>query len=186
MPGTLGNLTVMHYYWKTKQFMNLKNEKKMKWKMADYDVSVRLTWIPDLIVGLSAAGEFKIMVKEAGKLHIPLLAIVDSESDPLHVTYPLHSNDDHIVAAFVYVQFFLICIQKGLKLNRLLIKQLMLKNTVPVSEKDKLKYFKNELLFDKRKRTEKYHKKQQKIINDMLAEAEKQKKYERVGPIRHE
>ncbi|MDR2598179.1 MAG: 30S ribosomal protein S2 [Holosporales bacterium] len=74
--------------------------------------------IPDLVVVIDTIRE-DIAVKEAIKLEIPIIAIVDSNSDPDGITYPVPGNDDAIKAINLYCDLFanavLEGIQKGMK-----------------------------------------------------------------------
>ena len=49
--------------------------------------------LPDLIVIVDAQYE-DTAIKEARRLDIPTIAIVDSNTDPNKVTYPIPANDD--------------------------------------------------------------------------------------------
>ena len=49
--------------------------------------------VPDLIFVIDTNKE-KIAIDEANRLNIPVAAIVDSNSDPDHITYPIPGNDD--------------------------------------------------------------------------------------------
>lgn len=50
---------------------------------------------PDAIVVVDSAREYNA-VREARKLHIPIIAMVDSNADPDLIDYPIVSNDDAI------------------------------------------------------------------------------------------
>jgi small subunit ribosomal protein S2 len=49
--------------------------------------------VPDLIFVIDTNKE-KIAIDEANRLNIPVAAIVDSNCDPDHITYPIPGNDD--------------------------------------------------------------------------------------------
>ena len=49
--------------------------------------------IPDLIFIIDTNYE-KLAIKEAVKLHIPIIAILDTNSDPTDIDYPIPGNDD--------------------------------------------------------------------------------------------
>jgi len=49
--------------------------------------------IPDLIFIIDTNYE-KLAIKEAAKLNIPIIAIVDTNSDPTDIDYPIPGNDD--------------------------------------------------------------------------------------------
>jgi len=53
----------------------------------------KLKQVPDLLI-LASASEDKIALKEATQLNIPVIAICDTNIDPLKVTYPIPANDD--------------------------------------------------------------------------------------------
>src|SRR5690242_11894265 len=53
--------------------------------------------LPDIIVVIDTNKE-AIAVQEAGRLNIPVVAVLDSNSDPEGVAYPIPGNDDAIRA----------------------------------------------------------------------------------------
>jgi small subunit ribosomal protein S2 len=53
--------------------------------------------LPDIVYVVDPRKE-SIAVKEARKVQIPLLAIVDSNCDPTEIDYPIPGNDDAIRA----------------------------------------------------------------------------------------
>jgi small subunit ribosomal protein S2 len=57
--------------------------------------------LPDILFIIDTNKE-KIAVDEARKLNIPVVAVVDSNSDPDGVTYPVPGNDDAIRAITLY------------------------------------------------------------------------------------
>ena len=57
--------------------------------------------LPDILFIIDTNKE-KLAVEEANKLHIPVVAILDSNSDPAGVTYPVPGNDDAIRAITLY------------------------------------------------------------------------------------
>ena len=59
--------------------------------------------IPNLMFVIDTNKE-QIAVKEARKLGIPVVAVVDSNCDPDEVTYPIPGNDDAIRAIQLYVR----------------------------------------------------------------------------------
>ncbi len=52
-----------------------------------------MTKIPDMIFIIDTNAE-DLAVKEASKLNIPIVAIVDSNSDPTRINFPIPGNDD--------------------------------------------------------------------------------------------
>jgi small subunit ribosomal protein S2 len=57
--------------------------------------------LPDILFIIDTNKE-KLAVEEAVKLGIPVIAILDSNSDPTGVTYPIPGNDDAIRAITLY------------------------------------------------------------------------------------
>ncbi len=57
--------------------------------------------LPDILFIIDTNKE-KLAVEEANKLGIPVIAILDSNSDPSGVTYPVPGNDDAIRAITLY------------------------------------------------------------------------------------
>ena len=57
--------------------------------------------LPDILFIIDTNKE-KLAVEEANKLGIPVIAILDSNSDPTGVTYPIPGNDDAIRAITLY------------------------------------------------------------------------------------
>jgi small subunit ribosomal protein S2 len=57
--------------------------------------------LPDILFIIDTIKE-NIAVEEATKLGLPVVAIVDSNSDPTHITYPIPGNDDASRAIELY------------------------------------------------------------------------------------
>ena len=57
--------------------------------------------LPDILFVIDTNKE-KLAVEEANKLNIPVVAVLDSNSDPQGVTYPIPGNDDAIRAITMY------------------------------------------------------------------------------------
>ena len=65
-----------------------------KLKLADQHRGIKdMRRLPDLVVIVDAQYE-DTAIKEARRLDIPTIAIVDSNTDPNKVTYPIPANDD--------------------------------------------------------------------------------------------
>ena len=79
-----------------------------------------MTKIPDMIFIIDTNVE-DLAVKEAIKLNIPIVAIVDTNSDPTGITYPIPGNDDARRAINLYCE---------------LIKQTILDAQKHISKKD--------------------------------------------------
>ncbi len=65
---------------------------------------------PDLIVVFDVIKD-KIAVKEATKLNIPVVAIVDTNADPENIDYIIPGNDDALRSINLYKNYFLETIQ---------------------------------------------------------------------------
>jgi small subunit ribosomal protein S2 len=57
--------------------------------------------LPDILFIIDTNKE-KLAVEEANKLHIPVVAVLDSNSDPTGVTFPIPGNDDALRAISLY------------------------------------------------------------------------------------
>ena len=60
--------------------------------------------LPDLIFVLDTVKE-QIAIQEATKLNIPIAAVIDSNSNPEGITYPIPGNDDSTKAIALYCDF---------------------------------------------------------------------------------
>ncbi|MBQ9335534.1 MAG: 30S ribosomal protein S2 [Alphaproteobacteria bacterium] len=70
--------------------------------------------LPDLVIVIDTIRE-SIAVKEAVKLGIPVIAIVDSNSSPDEITYPIPGNDDATKAIDLYCNLFSSAVLEGLQ-----------------------------------------------------------------------
>src|SRR5208283_2084730 len=59
-------------------------------------------------------GHEKIAVAEAARCGIPCIALVDTNSDPSLVTYPIPGNDDAVKSVRIIVETVVASIQAGL------------------------------------------------------------------------
>jgi len=57
--------------------------------------------LPDMLFVIDTNKE-SIAIQEAAKLHIPVVAVIDSNSDPAGVTFPIPGNDDAMRAIDLY------------------------------------------------------------------------------------
>ena len=65
---------------------------------------------PDLLIVFDVIKD-KIAVREATKLNIPVVAIVDSNADPENIDYIIPGNDDALRSISLYKKYFLETIQ---------------------------------------------------------------------------
>jgi small subunit ribosomal protein S2 len=70
--------------------------------------------LPDILFVIDTLKE-NIAIEEATKLGLPVIAIVDSNSDPSHITYPVPGNDDASRAIELYCELASQAILDGLE-----------------------------------------------------------------------
>ncbi|VDK84598.1 unnamed protein product [Onchocerca ochengi] len=73
--------------------------------------------LPDTIIFLSTLTsvlEKHPAIREAAKMVIPTVGIVDSNADPTYITYPIPGNDDSVSS----VQYFMDCFVKAIKMGK--------------------------------------------------------------------
>ena len=70
--------------------------------------------LPDIIFVIDTNKE-AIAVQEANKLKIPVVAVLDSNSDPAGVSYPIPGNDDAMRAVHLYCELVSNAVLDGLQ-----------------------------------------------------------------------
>jgi small subunit ribosomal protein S2 len=70
--------------------------------------------LPDLLFVIDTNKE-SIAVEEARRLNIPVIAVLDSNSDPKGVTYPIPGNDDALRAVATYCELMANAVLDGLQ-----------------------------------------------------------------------
>ena len=70
--------------------------------------------LPDILVVIDTNKE-QIAVAEAKKLGIPVVAVVDSNSDPEGITYPIPGNDDALRAVALYCDLMVGAVLDGIQ-----------------------------------------------------------------------
>ena len=70
--------------------------------------------LPDVLVVIDTNKEH-IAVTEARTLQIPVVAVLDSNSDPNGITYPVPGNDDAIRAIGLYCELFADAVLDGIQ-----------------------------------------------------------------------
>ncbi|MEJ0063004.1 MAG: 30S ribosomal protein S2 [Alphaproteobacteria bacterium] len=70
--------------------------------------------LPDILFVIDSNKE-SIAVEEATKLGIPVVAILDSNSDPSHITYPIPGNDDAARAVELYCELAALSVLDGIE-----------------------------------------------------------------------
>ena len=99
---TLGNTEELVNYTK-KELLDLtrKKEKLVRSFFGIRNIGGR----PDLVVIIDTNKEH-LAIKEAVKLNIPIVAVVDSNSDPDNIDFPIPGNDDAIRSIRLYCSLF--------------------------------------------------------------------------------
>ena len=113
-----------------------------------------MTKIPDMIFIIDTNVE-DLAVKEAIKLNIPIVAIVDTNSDPTGITYPIPGNDDARRAINLYCE---------------LIKQTILDAQKHISKKDENGELELKTKIESTKKKEEANKKEAKKTNNKKKE----------------
>jgi len=70
--------------------------------------------LPDMLFVIDTNKE-SIAVEEARRLNIPVIAVLDSNSDPKGVTYPIPGNDDALRAISTYCELMANAVLDGLQ-----------------------------------------------------------------------
>ena len=70
--------------------------------------------MPDILVVIDTNKE-GIAIKEATKLNIPVVAVLDSNCDPAGITFPIPGNDDAIRSIALYCGLFSDAVLDGLQ-----------------------------------------------------------------------
>jgi small subunit ribosomal protein S2 len=58
---------------------------------------------PHIVILLNVKGN-EVVVREALSLNIPIVGVVDTDTNPLSITYPIPGNDDSVKVHFLYCQ----------------------------------------------------------------------------------
>ena len=72
---------------------------------------------PDLLIVFDVIKD-KIAVREAAKLNIPVVAIVDSNADPENIDYVIPGNDDALRSINLYKNYFLETIEDAINFQK--------------------------------------------------------------------
>lgn len=99
-----------------------------------FELSIRL---PDLCIILNTLeenGSQHEAVKEAAKMCIPTIAILDTNCDPNFVTYPVPGNDDSLSSVTLYCDLFKKAIMNGKSKKAEESKKQLNKTSIPDEE----------------------------------------------------
>ena len=81
----------------------------------DHDGIANMKRLPDVLIVIDVCHNYNA-VKEAQKLNIPIVAIVDTNGDPEGIDYPIAANDDAVKSIKVIMDTFLEAIKDALEL----------------------------------------------------------------------
>ena len=70
--------------------------------------------VPNMLIVIDVVHE-DLAIKEAGKLNLPVIGIVDTNADIAGITYPVPGNDDATKAIVLYCDLFAQAIRQGIK-----------------------------------------------------------------------
>lgn len=113
-----------------KELASIKREMKRMYR--NFEGLVNVQKLPAALVVVDTKTEY-IAVAEARKMGIPVVGLVDTNSDPTLVNYPVPGNDDAVKAIRLVVEIFTEAVQKGLE-RREEIK--VRKGIKPIAQKD--------------------------------------------------
>lgn len=99
--GTLTNWDVFHGRSNDLALVSKAKNKKMIPYLTNFRESRDQR--PDIIILLNVKGN-EVAVREAISLSIPIIGIVDTDTNPLDITYPIPGNDDSVKAHYLYGQ----------------------------------------------------------------------------------
>ena len=91
---------------------------------------------PDLLVIFDVIKD-KIAVREAAKLNIPVVGIVDSNADPENIDYIIPGNDDALRSISLYKNYFLTTIEDAINFQNNSSEKDDLKNDQNIKEVEK-------------------------------------------------
>ena len=96
--------------------------------------------LPDILVSFDSVKD-KIALLEANKLRIPIISILDTNSDPDIVDYPIPGNDDALRSINLYAELFKTTILEAK--NNIVIKEKDVKDSNNLDNKNQKKNQKN-------------------------------------------
>jgi len=80
--------------------------------------------LPDVVVLFSAQQQCdRVAIAEAKSCGVPLIAMVDTDGNPIDVGYVVGANDDSIKALALYCQYFEKAVISGLEMEQELQKK---------------------------------------------------------------
>ncbi len=130
--GTIENMT------KKERLILMRQKKKLERLLGGV---IKMTRLPAALYVVDVVEE-ATAVKEANKLGIPVIAIVDTNADPELVDYPIPGNDDSARSIEVITKYFTEAIKKGRE-ERQLAREIKMQEERTVSQKRIRKEFKS-------------------------------------------
>ena len=100
----------------------------------DLDGIADMKNLPDVVIVIDVCHD-ENAVKEANKLHIPVVAIVDTNSDPEPVDYPVAANDDAVKSIKVIMDTFVEAIKDASELYGAKVAELRAKEEAAKAER---------------------------------------------------
>ena len=100
---------------------DLRKYKRLK---SNFEGIMRLDGLPDIIF-IVDTNRHRMAIKEATKLNIPTIGIVDNNSNPEGLTYAIPGNDDPLEAVYVYSDFISNSVLEGLNAESLGFEELV-------------------------------------------------------------
>jgi len=104
------------------------NRRDMQRMHRNFEGLLEMEQLPSALVVIDTRNE-DIAVAEAIRLNIPVIGLVDTNSDPTILTYPIPGNDDSIKSIRIVIETLLESIQAGIA-RREVVPQQVVKNTV--------------------------------------------------------
>jgi len=115
--GTLTNWSEIKFFisrFKKQKIIIKKTSQKYKRFKNYFSGLQNMQTLPHLIVFLNP-NENKQALNEAKILNIPTIGIIDSDTDPHLVNYPIIGNDDSLKAIHLYCSMFELAMENGIK-----------------------------------------------------------------------
>ncbi|KAF8818255.1 30S ribosomal protein S2 [Rickettsia endosymbiont of Cardiosporidium cionae] len=95
-----------------KELLNFENHRQ---KLLKFFIGIRkMQSLPDLLIVIDSNKEH-LAIKEAVKLGIPIVAVLDTNSNPTHIDYVIPGNDDAIKSIKLYCQLFAEAVLRGIQ-----------------------------------------------------------------------
>lgn len=104
----------------------------------DLDGIADMKHLPDVVVIIDVCHD-EIAVKEARKLNIPIVAVVDTNGNPENIDYPIAANDDAVKSIKVIIDTFVEAVKDAAELYRSKVAEQKAHEEAEKAEKAKMK-----------------------------------------------